>query len=336
MIAYCQKSNGVAMILVLWVIMVLSLMVSGFAFTMHVETRVASFNRKQLKAEMLARSGIEIARMQLITDPDSIQGGGNQPNINGESEIDMFKDHALGEGRFTLNIIGEDGKFPINQASPEQLSRLLYLLDVDSVDADVIVDSILDWIDEDDLHKLNGAESDYYMNLSPPYESKDAPLDRPEEILLIRGMTPEIYYGNPDLDAEEEGEIHPGLVDLLTTAPSNLINVNAASELVLQAWLGLDDVAVSFVLRHRDGPDEILGTEDDQLFHSVEEFISFLSGFTAEELQFVRSRAAVTSTIFSVKSVGEVNGVKKTIKASLQLDANTAYITSWEEMAGDI
>ena len=45
------------MVVVLWVIMVLSLLISGFAFTMHVETQVASFSRKELKAEMLARSG---------------------------------------------------------------------------------------------------------------------------------------------------------------------------------------------------------------------------------------------------------------------------------------
>ena len=50
-----RRQNGVALMIVLWVIMVLSLMISGFAFTMHVETQVASYSRKELKAEMLAR-----------------------------------------------------------------------------------------------------------------------------------------------------------------------------------------------------------------------------------------------------------------------------------------
>ena len=63
---FLRGRNGVAIVIVLWVVLVLSLLISGFAFTMHVETQVASFARKELKAEMLARSGIEVARMQLI------------------------------------------------------------------------------------------------------------------------------------------------------------------------------------------------------------------------------------------------------------------------------
>src|SRR5208283_193484 len=52
-----RDRSGVAIIIVLWVVMVLSLLISGFAFTMHVETQIASYARKELKAEMLARSG---------------------------------------------------------------------------------------------------------------------------------------------------------------------------------------------------------------------------------------------------------------------------------------
>ena len=52
-----HQQCGVALVVVLWVIMVLSLLIGGFAFTMHVETQVASYGRKELKAEMLARSG---------------------------------------------------------------------------------------------------------------------------------------------------------------------------------------------------------------------------------------------------------------------------------------
>ena len=63
------------------------------------------------------------------------------------------------------------------------------LLGIDPSDGDVIVDSILDWKEPGDLHRLNGAKSDYYESLSPPYSAKNAPLDRVEELLLIRGVT---------------------------------------------------------------------------------------------------------------------------------------------------
>ena len=70
--------------------------------------------------------------------------------------------------------------------------------------ADIIVDSILDWIDTDDLHRLNGAESDYYQSLPNPYKAKNGRLDTLEELLLIKGMSPDILFGTK----EQKGLIH--------------------------------------------------------------------------------------------------------------------------------
>src|SRR5271170_2337338 len=88
--------RGIAIVIVLWVVLVLSLLISGFAFTMHVETQVASYARKELKAEMLARSGIEVARMQLILDQQSPAATGfdalNQEWATNEL---MYVDHEL-------------------------------------------------------------------------------------------------------------------------------------------------------------------------------------------------------------------------------------------------
>ena len=72
----CKGQHGVAVIIVLWVVMVLSLLISGFAFTMHVETRTAAYARMELKAQMLARSGIEVARMQLLLHDQSAADAG--------------------------------------------------------------------------------------------------------------------------------------------------------------------------------------------------------------------------------------------------------------------
>ncbi len=95
------KNHGVAIVIVLWVVLVLSLLISGFAFTMHVETQVASYARKELKAEMLARSGVEVARMQLILDAQSPTNSGydalNQDWATNES---LYVDHELGDGNF--------------------------------------------------------------------------------------------------------------------------------------------------------------------------------------------------------------------------------------------
>ena len=62
-------------------------------------------------------------------------------------------------------------------------------------EATPIVNSILDWIDPDDQTHPEGAETQYYQGLNPPYAAKNGPIDDISELLLIKGVTPEIYYG---------------------------------------------------------------------------------------------------------------------------------------------
>ena len=65
----------------------------------------------------------------------------------------------------------------VNRLGRDGLDRLLQELGVEKTERDMIVDSIQDWRDANDEHRLNGAESDYYLGLSPPYRSKNADFD---------------------------------------------------------------------------------------------------------------------------------------------------------------
>jgi general secretion pathway protein K len=326
------RRRGVALIIVLWVLMVLSLLISGFAFRMHVETQVASFSRKELKAEMLARSGIEIARMQLILDQSSPTNSGfDALNQAWATNAELYVDQPLGDGKYDVTVIDEESKLPINRLTQEQLKRLMDVLGVDPSDGDVIVDSILDWIDQDDLHRLNGAENDYYESLSPPYACKDGPLDRVEELLLIRGVTKEIYSGEP---ATEDAAARPGLGDLVTTLSSGQVNINTAPAPVLEALLGLDESQISVIMNRRDGGDGVAGTEDDQPFRSVEEFVTQLGSIPDQAKQQLGQVLTVNSTFFTVKSTGEVGGVKRTVQAVLRRQGADIQTVTWKEIRG--
>jgi general secretion pathway protein K len=322
--------RGIAIVIVLWVVLVLSLLISGFAFTMHVETQVASYARKELKAEMLARSGIEVARMQLILGAQSPTNSGYDAlNQDWATNELLYVDHELGDGMFNVKVTDEESKIPINRATDVQLKRLFVLLGADPSDGDVIVDSILDWIDTDDLTRLNGAESDYYQSLSPPYRAKNAPLDRVEELLLIRGVTPELYRGTP---ATETDPARPGLAEVFTTMTSGSINVNTASATVLQTMVGLDEAQVQAVLSRRDGADGIPGTEDDMPFRSAAEFFAAVGTLDPATTQAAQAVVAVSSSYFTVKSTGQVGGVKRTILATLHRAGATVQIVMWREM----
>ena len=325
-----HNRRGIAIIMVLWVVLVLSLLITGFAFTMHVETQVASYARKALKAEMLARSGIEVARMQLILDAQSPTNTGYDAlNQDWATNELLYVDHELGDGTYNVKVTDEESKIPVNRVTDVQLKRLFSLLGVDPFDGDVMTDSILDWIDADDLTRLNGAESDYYQSLSPAYRAKNAALDRVEELLLIRGVTPELYQGVP---ATDKDPARPGLGELLTTTTSGSINVNTASAIVLQMMLGLDDVQVQAVLSRRDGPDGIPGTDDDVPFRNPDEFFAIAGNMDPLAKQAAQGFVTVTSSFFTVKSTGEVGGVKRTILATLFRNGVNVQIVMWREV----
>jgi general secretion pathway protein K len=320
----------VAILIVLWVVMVLSLLISGFAFTMHVETQIASYARKEIKAQMLARSGIEVAKMQLLLHQQSPTNAAYDAlNQDWATNDDLYVDHELGEGTFNVKVTDEESKMPINTATELQLQRLMTLLNVDPSDGDVIVDSILDWREPGDLHRLNGAKSDYYLSLLPPYRAKNALLDRVDELLLVRGVTPELYHGTP---ATDKNPAQPGLADVLTAMSSGQINVNTAAPIVLQAMLGLSDAQVQAVLARRDGPDGIPGTEDDMPFQSPQEFLGTVGNLDASALPDAQAVVTVTSSFFTIKSTGEVGGVKHTILATVRRENGKVDIMAWQEM----
>lgn len=72
-----------------------------------------------------------------------------------------------------------------------------------------LADAIMDWLDEDDEPREFGAELDYYAQLATPYEPTNGPILSVEELLLVRGMTPDLLFGadsnrNGVLDLDEQ------------------------------------------------------------------------------------------------------------------------------------
>jgi len=326
--------HGVALVVVLWVIVVLSLLIGGFAFTMHVETQVTSFSRKELKADALARSGIEVARLQLLEHAKTpAEASFDALDQKWASNDEAYRDQLLGDGTFTVTVTDEQSRLPVNLLSEEQLRRLMRLLDLDMAEADTVTDSILDWIDGNDLHRINGAETDYYNTLPIPYHAKNAPLDRIEELLLIRGITPALYHSRP---ATAKHPARPGLKDLLTPFGAEpRINVNTAPPIVLQTMLNLDAPRVAALIEHRNGGDGILGTPDDQPFRTVEEFLTQFGPADPELRKEWQAHVTVKSTHFRVTSTGSVGGVKRTLVVVLVANGTDFEVVSWTMQRGE-
>ena len=121
------------------------------------------------------------------------------------------------------------------------MRRVFSNLGVDASVVDILVDSIMDWRDPDELHRTNGAESDYYGSLSPPYSAKNGPLDSVEDLLWIRGMTPALYYGSADdSDPRSERAERIGLREVFTIdSPIVRVNLRTATVQVIHAMTGI-------------------------------------------------------------------------------------------------
>ena len=289
-----SRPRGFALIMVMLVLMALAVLAGGFAFSMKVETRLAANQRSDSELQWLGRSGVELARFVLSESfrrrkPVALNqiwagGPGDLSETNGPLMAVHLRDNRLGDGTFSVHIIDQERKANINRADRTVLNRALEITGANATDTATFIDSLEDWIDLDDAPRLSGAESDYYLNQNPPYYAKNGPIDDITELLLVNGVTPELFWGPraaAHLDqlyrpSSREGfdqavlDLMPvGLVDLCTAVSSGTININTASVQVLQLLPGVDEVIAQNIVQFRAGPDGMEGTEDDTPFQNL-------------------------------------------------------------------
>jgi type II secretory pathway component PulK len=295
-IAFRSNTTGIALIIVMIAVAVFSALAAALAFSMKVETRLAQKSDNEQQLLWLGRSGVEYARWilsqqaSIVGEPydslNQIWAGG--PGGPGETNsalagISMI-DYPIGDGTVSLKITDLERKANINTANTAELQQALTVMGVDADDISVVSDSIQDWIDADDSPRVAGAESDYYQSLTPAYYAKNAPIDDLSELLLVKGVTREMYYGSsssnspalpqrPKLGlgtAPDQMPDYPfGLVDVFTAVSSGKININTADANVLQLIPGVDATIAAAIIQQRSGPDGVDGTEDDTPFQNA-------------------------------------------------------------------
>lgn len=250
-----EDSTGVvALILVIWVIIILISIVTEFSYSMRTEINIARNFKEEEEAYQLAFAGIEYAKneMRSIEKAKAVFVTEEGTLIFDPENMEPVRRKNLGRGSFEYTITDEDGKMNINTAKREQLKYVFLESGVDMEVIDELVDSIIDWRDKNELHMLNGAEEDYYRGLDEPYSAKDGPFDSIKELLLVKGMTPEILYGSKETD-EDEDLSYSGVEEYLTVRGSGKLNINTAPRVVIEAVMGIA-AADNIMLLRETGP----------------------------------------------------------------------------------
>ncbi len=338
------------MIIVMIVIFVLAILAGGFAYSMKVETKLARNNTYNSDLELAGRSVLEKVRWilgQELRAPEGAYTALNQAWNGVPSTNEVFMDEDLtgmkiGDIDVSWRVIDMERKINLSsifEGNIEVFQRALQSIGVDATEINPISDAYLDWIDPDEGNRINGAESEYYLSAIPgkPYYSKNGRIDDISELLLIKGITPEIYWGSGRTGvplgmqqalrqtkaqtafmsgSTQDGTSSVGLVDLFVPfhAGGVAVNVNTASAEVLAALPGMDLSLAQAIVTARRGSDGVDGTPDDEPFQTPGELAS-VPGIDPAVLNVTRQFLTTRSFLFQVIVDAQIGNIKKTYVA---------------------
>jgi type II secretory pathway component PulK len=285
-----EERRGVVLVAVLVVVVLLSLAAYQYSELMLAEAKASANAMRAVQAKALADSGVHYAAA-LLSNADSyasILNGRPFDHAEVFADVTVPGNDPATSGRFSLIAPGlpgessegssfvhgvqdEAGKINLNAFMKlDKKGKLLYdaLMKLPNM-TDEVANSIVDWLDADSEPRNGGAENEYYGALQPSYRAKNGPLDSLEELLLVKGVTPELLFGN-DRNRngfQDEGEVAEGSFDrgwsafltiysreqLIDGQGSPLAAVNGKDLAVLYDQLSLlvgDDLA-KFILLYR-------------------------------------------------------------------------------------
>jgi type II secretory pathway component PulK len=221
-------------------------------------------------------------------------------------------------------IFAEESKININRCDMPMLKRLFrVLLGCGDIECQELAAAIVDWRDEDSMLSipLGSAEDSYYTNLPDPYESKDLDFDCLAELLLVKGISQDIFER---------------VRDYVTIYGRGLVDINTAPREVLLA-LGLGDYVVSNIISFRCGKDNKCGSKDDNYFISASDISVIIGKFCTlnqaqrQRIETVAARyLTVGSNYFMIKSSVRFNQRQNAYRATCVVDAG-GKILYWEE-----
>ena len=324
------RQQGSVLILVVWAVVLLSLLAAGLGshsvFALDLTTRL----ERQLQSSYIAVGSVPYVVHVLAEDTTQTFDGLGDDWVNSEF---LFSKQRLGDGAFTISrttadhqtvygLLDEDRKLNLNTMPGGAFDVLLQEVGgMREEQAKVVADSIEDWRDEDGDTRPYGAENFYYHGRSGSYDCKNGPFENVEELLLVRGMTPEVYVR---------------VAPYLTVYGSGAVNLNTADRAVLSA-LGLSPEGVQGIITYRAADDGLDGTHDDRALTSITAAGAVLGGqyLPAEDVNRVIQLAqhdllTVKSEEFRASIDAQADDARHPVRVSCVVNRK-GEIKSWAE-----
>jgi general secretion pathway protein K len=300
-----KADAGVALLAVMSAVSVMILVALAFSSSVQIETRTAIYRKEATQAYALAAGGVDAAILEIAYPPAPDQQ--DQPRLWKEGQ--RFAQVTYEHGQALVEIVNETGKLDLNVAGQEQLARLFRARGLEPVDTTRLAAAINHWrspagADDQESEALE----EYYRDAG--YRPAHNSFGSVEEVLRVRGMSRDVFYGTAEFSREKGIQYQYGVGrDLTIYSKSSQVNVNYASEEVLLSVPGLtEDLAESIVRERTNKP-----------FKSLDELAQRLGvSLPDKALPFLSTDTCQT---YSIIAVGAVNGsrLRRTVKAVVQL-----------------
>ncbi len=190
-----RDESGIALLIVLLAITLLTIVVIEFTDAAQVETHLALSARNALEATYLARSGMNVAEALVSVD------GMISPGSDGGADFwaRPYPPLPIGDGTAAFRVRDEARFLNLNDmisagsVRPERVDVFRRLFNILGIDPQILM-AIVDWMDVDGIPIVTppGAEQPYYLGLRRPMIVRNGPLLTLRELLLVRGVTPSV------------------------------------------------------------------------------------------------------------------------------------------------
>ncbi len=310
--------------------------------------------RDHLTMSNMADSGVYAAMALLVKDRSESDFDSLQEDWANPEKIDeILQEISFEKGKLSVTITDELSKIQVNalvlypdsrgfnQSQIMLWDRLLRFIGneeqlKEDSDPVAIVNSVKDWLDsgdDDATSGLSGAEANYYEDLDPPYAVRNGPIPDLNELLLIKGITPELYYGK----GETPGLSHHMTVHGMTLGAGTAfnwpgrININTADLPVLAALLGIENEEMAQSLY--DFRQEIVAGKDVHDFSSTKWYKN-IPGFG--DIAIDPKLISVSSDVFRIESEATTSNIKTSVIAVVQRVQSpqsgkwTCKVLSWQ------
>jgi type II secretory pathway component PulK len=294
-----------AMLMVLWAIILLSAAFLAWAQLMNAQVQATGNANRALEARACAMSGLAVAW---------------HPQVK-EEDFSVLRNVEIAPGqKYDVTIEGEGGRLNINwliaralqdPASKDQLERYLEVLGVDDIqERQTLVDSLLDWVDPDDLRRLNGREAE------PGYYAGNRPFETYDELAAV--------------NAGHNLVAIPGWKDKITFWSAGPLDLNWAPRELLLGLPFMDEAKVDKLIQHRDGPDGERHTEDDQPLEKLEDLQGLL-GIGGNQLKTLTPWVTLNDRSKRYVSTGISSDFLRIVSVVARLEGGRAIILDWQE-----